>query len=297
MIRKKLMVVFVLFLLVLSICSFDQVNFKSMDAYTANSMDKLVNKAGENVFMAGHSKTSEYEVDYTYTVGLDENGERFFIYTDSNGYEEIVEGGRGYGYDPDSGKLFLIAYIGDAYESEMNDLWNSFPIVKTGDYENDDQYITDIEQEGNNITVSYDFPDETDEAEEGSRAFTTFVADAETLFFESGKTVFTSADGTVTRTLDTTTERNKPYTIDEKYNHVFTEDNTRTVTVIVNPGTTEEQTHVFTLPVDVGLSIRTQPSMKAYADAACTTPLPKAELDENGNFPLETTIYLLPAEE
>lgn len=296
MIRKKLTIAMVLLLLMFSLCSCGQVNYKSMDAYTANSMDKLVSKAGENVYMKGHQKTAEREVDYTYTVGLDENGERYYIYTDNAGYEEIVEGGRGYGYSPKTGKLFLVAYIGDAYESEMNDLWNSFPIVLCGDYENDDQYITSIEEKGNNITVNYDFPDETGEAEEGARVLTTYVADAKTLFFKSSKSVFIAADGTETKTIETTMERNKTYTIDEKYNYIFTDENTRTVTVIVNPGTAEEQTHVFTLPIDVTIYLSTQPEMKAYANAACTIPLPAAELDENGNYPLKTTIYLLPAE-
>ena len=121
----------------------------------------------------------------------------------------------------------------------------------------------------------------------------TYTLDAKTREMTSVKTVYTYKDGTteegivaVTRDIEAP-EGVKPFL-------AYDQDtaNLRTVTIVSNPGTADEKTEAIQAPK--GLTVSFAPDWDvekiatAYADAACTQPLPDTPADTNADI----TVYL-----
>jgi hypothetical protein len=288
----------ILALTLLVSCTAAEESYKTADFYAANAMDKLVTAPGE-CFVSTVTLTyaEGSSLEYTYVAGFDANGEKFFVFEDQHGFVEIMEGGRSYGFDSESGQYYMHAYLDDTYDAEMEQFWNSYPLSFYGDTSQDDNYITSIERLGEKLRVIYDFPNVIEGENETKNTLVDFTLHADTLILDKSTTVFVAADGQTVKTSEATYAKTKNYQIDSRFAVLFTGDAMRTVTFVEYPGTAEEVTCVYTLPRNARLYMSIAEGLAIYTDAACTEAFLGATMDENGLFPEEQTLYVAAAEE
>lgn len=287
----------ILVLTLLVSCAAAEESFKSADFYAANAMDKLVTAPGE---CFASTSTVTYAdgstLAYTYVAGLDANGEKFYVYENQQGYVDIMEGGRGYGFDNESGQYYMVAFLDDTYDAKMEQFWNNYPLSFIGDSSHDDDYIINIERLGEKIQITYDFPNEMED-EEVKNILAYYTLYADTFILDKSIAIFVAADGQTVKTYEATYAHTKDYQIDNRFAALFTGSAMRTVTYVKYPGTAEEVTYVYTLPQNAKLYMSMAEGLAFYTDAACTEVFQGVSMDENGLYPEEQTLYVAAAKE
>lgn len=161
------------------------------------------------------------------------------------------------------------------------------------------EIIKSCEEKDGYLYITTELPreDTRDSMEERNYTYTEgeylrieYVLDAETLAQQSCTEIEVKADGTE-RLLGTNTVEyglERPEKAQNLYEHVFAEDNLRTVTVIADPDTDDEKTYTKQIPIGDEVSIRVPGEDKAcYADRACTEEFDSA--NEDGDW----TIYII----
>lgn len=259
-----------------------------IDIFDANTNEALLSNNESIVFITSHNYADgANKTAYAY------KDSRLYAYEDGDN-TLIVSDGEAYGCEG-VGDFFTYLFVGDTYSSFLKNY-----IFLADIYYNDDETITSVKEE-NGIKYVESFVEFNDDWEEAISFLGyeiqsddvlvwKYEVDADSLELIKLTNYLQSADGE--RTLLYERKRVFEY---EKYqpdndlvNTVFNEDS-RTVTVIADAGTENEQvyTKTFGKGVEIGIMIPDEFEQCYYADSACTQLLTDVG-DDNS----DSTIYL-----
>ena len=248
-------------------------------------------------FLSAYGKASKNVVEHNW-YGHETYSAMFYIegtgtqqstaYEDSNGYIEVTANGSGYIFDPADNTLKVRCYPQSEYQATLEQSVDYF-VFQQMDYEK--LISASPSESGDSITMitEFDVADDLEYYEEVYAIKTGTIRniydlDPDTLRIRTLEVV--SIDGgSEVPVCEVTVNTDPSYTVPQQITDLINPQNTRTVTLITDPGTTEEKTETVKVSTDAAARIQTPEGYKAYGDAAGTSAF-----TDNGS---NVTAYLI----
>lgn len=258
---------------------------------TSITMEEMVN-AGKTDSLLAHYTSFQTQVVFEENNGVvEEYVDSDITYRQEQGYAELYVGGelRYASFDGTLAAVLPIDQEPRRYYLEENSFY-AYPslneIIKTCRKENGRWYVTtelsaedmQIWAANNNYTCN-----------EGEKMSISYELDEKTLAPITQKELLVAADGTQNSLLTVTVTYNteKPDLAKTMLEHLSSTENLRSVTVVVNPDTEEEQTFTMKIPKGDSISIDSPEEYEGfYTDRACTQTLGTSDRNE------DITVYL-----
>jgi len=262
------------------------------------TMAKVAEANTGKAFLEAYGKVSKNVTEYNwydhdkYTAMFyiegDEN-EQSTAYEDSNGYVEITTGGKGYVYNPSAARSSVRCYFGDEYEDTLEQSVELF-VFQEMDYEK--IVSTKLNNAGDTLELvtEYDVADDLEYYKEtygieNGTIRNVYQLDPETLRIRELKVKL--ADGGASSPIcDIVVNTETSYIVPDELTAIMRPAKTRSVSFVMDPGTSSEQTIEENIASEAAISFMVPDGYKVYADKDCT------QLYISNNKSGDETVYL-----
>lgn len=294
-IKKALGIVLTLLLLAACATAMGETDIQAfIDANTIGSIQQIHPICAQTVTI--------YEPDdgaisqrYTFYSEVDPDKGTTYSIVDQDGNIMIYGRGEGYRYVYDDNQFTVYGFLGSTYEELMSSLYaqnageffDGTKIVAEEMLEDGDMVIT---TEGV-LPADYEL---TGGAYAGQTLVVYYIVNPETLIIESSDIYVRGEDGAELVIADALMEFDETVDLPFDLEALRNPEKTRELHVILDPGTDNEFDHVFTAPLNAGMSFYMPQGYEMYTDKDCTVLMTDAEPDENGNYPDNLVFYCAP---
>ena len=246
------------------------------------TMEKVAQANTGKAFLEAYGKVSKNVIEHnwydhdTYSAMFYLEGnaqEQSTAYEDSNGYVEVTTGGKGYIYDPSTNSFSVRCYLGEEYQKTVDKSVELF-VFQEMDYE--EIVSVSLNESGDTLELVTEF-DVADDLEyyqetygiDSGRIHNVYQLDPETLRIRKLEVTWDKGDVS-SPVCEVTVNTEASYVVPKELTAVMKPETTRTVTVVMDPGTSSEKTTEEIIASGTGISFMLPEGYQAYSDKACT---------------------------
>lgn len=210
-------------------------------------------------------------------MGRNASGDSMFVMEGDDGSVQILEGGRGYGFDDGEKQLYVDGFMGDQYNEVLN---ASVKLFELDQYESEE--VKSVSQTDGRTTI------ETSCYELGTSYKLTTVVETDTLRVLTQQCEAVPEDGCATVNWHSSYTYGEAYPMDETFTTLWNEP-LHTLTIVDKSEGKQNETTQFSASVGVDFTVYLPQGYSTfYMDEACTQPYVKSAEDIQKDITLYT---------